>query len=487
MRYLDIRPPITPSSWSGKSLSDLAGEISAGVSTSQSLVQECLQRIEKYDALCGYHATIDINQDALAQAQQIDREIARGKRLEALAGVPVIVKANIGTTDMPNSAGNSSLVHLQPEYDSDVVRSLKDAGAIVVATSNTSEYAWHGTFTRSTVGGATGNFFDSRLSASGSSGGSAVSVAAGFAPFALGTDTCGSITGPAAHASLVGFRPTHDSISMTGVVPLSAAQDTVGVITRSATDAQWIAEILNPLLSTHEYKREGLTGTFLTWPFETVGGPGTQHTQERAEARALVERAACLLFESVGAKVQELTDLMRIDFAHHYSGSDFTDITHGIDAYLKNTKFRGIANSSLPRCVQTLEHTSLSTETVESWRAYDARFDESVIADNKRRTADNKQRFKRYLEKQEIDFLVFATAAETASENWAGTAAADISANTGSPSIQIPVGFTSAGLPAGMTIVCRPDQDGLALWLGRQLQNAQEQSTEIGYLTLRHK
>lgn len=367
---------------------------------------------------------------------------------------------------------------LQPTYDSATVRVLREAGAIVLATANTSEYAWDGTFTHSTVGGTTGNFFDSSLSASGSSGGSAVDITAGFAPFALGTDTCGSITGSAAHASLVGFRPTHGSVSTDGVIPLSATQDAVGVIASTAHDASTIARLLNLALGNQDIKTTGLTGTFLTWPFETVGTPGSQHRQDKTEVRQLVEQAATLLFENIQARHQELTELIRIDFAHHFSGGDFTDIIHGIDGYLRNTSFRAPDQNMIPTCVQTLKKSTFSDETVANWCSHDAEYAASTIDANKHKTSDNKHRFSEYLAENQIDFLVFATSAETASKNWAGTAAADISANTGSPSVQIPVGFTTAGLPVGITIVTRPEHDTLALWLGKMMERAYLAFTE---------
>ncbi|QNV37173.1 amidase [Rothia terrae] len=461
-----------PSSWAGTGLNEPAQEIAEGERSSLSLVQECLQRIKDFDVSRRFNAIIDINKDALVQAGAIDERLAQGKQIGPLAGVPFIVKANIGTSELPNSSGNLSLAKMQPTYDSDAVRVLREAGAIVLATANTSEYAWHGTFTHFTVGGTTGNFFDSLLSASGSSGGSAVAVAAGYAPFALGTDTCGSITGPAAHASLVGFRPTHGSVSTDGVIPLSAAQDAVGVIASTAHDTCTVARLLNPALGNQDIKTTGLTGTFLTWPFETVGAPRTQHRQDKAEVRQLVERAATLLFENIQAGHQELPELTRIDFAHHFSGSDFTGITHGIDGYLHNTSFRAPDQNTIPTCVQTLKKSTLSDETVANWRSHDAEYDASTIDANKRKTADNKHRFSEYLAENQVDFLVFATSAETASKNWAGTAAADISANTGSPSVQIPVGFTTAGLPVGITIVTRPEYDTLALWLGEMMERA---------------
>nr|WP_279631721.1 amidase family protein [Rathayibacter sp. VKM Ac-2760] len=118
------------------------------------------------------------------------------------------------------------------------------AGAIILAKTNMAEFAWHGTYTLSSERGRTNNPYNQANSASGSSGGTGAAVAAGYAPAGLGTDPCGSIVGPSAHQSLVGYRPTMRQTSVTGIVPLSPRQDVSGPMTTTVTDAALLMEVL---------------------------------------------------------------------------------------------------------------------------------------------------------------------------------------------------------------------------------------------------
>lgn len=226
----------------GLGVDDLRSRLESGQYTSADITRTYLDRIEKYDdsGPTPLHAVVDVNADALAEAGTLDDERAAETIRGPLHGIPVLIKSNIGSSELAATAGNVNLSSFRPVEDSPVVRNLRESGAIILGTTNMSEFAWHGTFTKSSVEGTTANIFDREFSASGSSGGSAVAVAAGFAPIALGTDTCGSVVGPAAHAGLVGFRPSHDAISRDGVVPCLSRRTWSGRSgTRSPTQPRW--------------------------------------------------------------------------------------------------------------------------------------------------------------------------------------------------------------------------------------------------------
>lgn len=239
-------------SWWGLSVAELRQQVVDGQRSALSLVQESLERIEAL--IPRHHVVLELNPHVAQEAVELDEAIvlgrAEGKIADRargpLAGIPVLVKANIAVQRLSLSAGNPVFGEFTAGQDAPVVAALRAAGALVLGTVNTSEFAWPGTFTTSSLGGTTGNALDPCLSASGSSGGSAVAVALGLAPVALGTDTCGSVVGPAVHAGLVGWRPAFDLLSTAGVVPLAPAQDMVGVIARSASDVQTVAEVLAP-------------------------------------------------------------------------------------------------------------------------------------------------------------------------------------------------------------------------------------------------
>lgn len=231
-----------------KSVTDVLQALRNGRTTSRELVDSYLARIEAYDGNTGddtgLNAIVTRNQAALELAACMDAERRKGRLRGVLHGVPIIVKDNYLTQDMPTSAGSIALATYQSHHDSTVVERLRAAGAIILAKANMSEFAWHGTYTLSSVRGTTHNAFDHAVSSSGSSGGSAVAVAASFAPAAFGTDSCGSIIGPSAHSSSVGFRPTMGRISVDGIVPLSVRQDVAGPIARTVADAALLAQVV---------------------------------------------------------------------------------------------------------------------------------------------------------------------------------------------------------------------------------------------------
>lgn len=160
-----------------------------------------------------------------------------------LAGVPFGVKDNIDVAGHPTTAGSPLLAGQRPVLDSDVVALLREAGAVVAGKTNLHELAFGGTSNNATYGPVR-NPLDPMCVAGGSSGGSAAAVALGSVPFALGTDTGGSVTVPSAFCGIVGFRPTTGRYPGTGVVSLSTTRDTIGLHTRSVADARTVDRLI---------------------------------------------------------------------------------------------------------------------------------------------------------------------------------------------------------------------------------------------------
>lgn len=222
-------------------LSQLRKGYDDGTFTIREVVQEYLLRIDEVDnngpAL---NSIIYINPDALLQAEELDRELADGKRRGPMHGIPVILKDNIDTQDMPTTAGAVVLQNSYPKYDSYLTKKLKDAGAIILGKSNLSEWAnframisssgWSG------VGGQTKNPYVLDRSPCGSSSGSGVAVAANLCALAIGTETNGSIVCPANNNGIVGLKPTVGLISRAGIIPISFSQDTPGPMGRTVED-----------------------------------------------------------------------------------------------------------------------------------------------------------------------------------------------------------------------------------------------------------
>jgi Asp-tRNA(Asn)/Glu-tRNA(Gln) amidotransferase A subunit family amidase len=211
--------------------------------TAVELVDFHLARISAYDdAGPALNALISINPHAREEAAALDAERAESGPRGPLHGIPVVVKDNIATAEMPTTAGSPVLADFRPARDAFQVRKLREAGAIILAKTNLPEFAssWE---TWSPVGGQTLNPYDTSRSPGGSSGGTAVAVTADFAVAGLGTDTCGSNRLPAGLNTLYSLRPTSGLSSRAGVVPYSATADEVGPMARTVRDLAIVLDV----------------------------------------------------------------------------------------------------------------------------------------------------------------------------------------------------------------------------------------------------
>jgi len=226
----------------------------AGGLTSEKLVEAYLKRIDAYDKKGpAINAVITLNPKALELAKTLDAERKAGKIRGPLHGIPIVLKDNFDTFDLPTTAGSQMLEGSIPPDDAFVVKKLRDAGAIILAKVNLSEWAGGGGGVGasapmdlrkkgvvpngfSSAGGQTHNPHDLTRGPSGSSGGTGAGIAAAFAQFGLGTDTGGSIRGPSSANGIVGLKPTLGLLSRDGIVPLTLSFDTGGPMARSVTD-----------------------------------------------------------------------------------------------------------------------------------------------------------------------------------------------------------------------------------------------------------
>ncbi|MFI7388116.1 amidase family protein [Streptomyces sp. NPDC049813] len=220
-------------------LASLCHQLRRGETSAVELVERCHERIAALDP--ELHAVLATDPGAAAQARAADRRYARG-RARPLDGVPVLVKDNIDTRGLAGTAGSPLLAAAPPpRTDAGVVALLRGAGAVMVGKTNLSEWGnyrsvrgiegWSG------VGGQTWNPHAAGYSPAGSSSGSAVAVAAGLAPLAVGTETDGSVVCPAAVTGVVGVAPERGLLPLAGIVPVSPALDTPGMFTGCVDDA----------------------------------------------------------------------------------------------------------------------------------------------------------------------------------------------------------------------------------------------------------
>lgn len=235
-------------------IAELNAAFEDGSLTSERLVRSYLARIDAYDKQGPeINAVITLNDGAIELARSLDAERRAGRIRGPLHGIPIVLKDNFDTFDMPTTAGSSLLAGSVPPDDAFTVKRLRDAGAIILAKVNTSEFAAGGGSVGgardpeilragavpngySSMGGQTRNPHELSRGPSGSSGGTGAAIAAVFAQFGVGTDTASSVRGPSSVNGIVGLKPTTGLLSRDGIVPLSLSFDTAGPMTRSVHD-----------------------------------------------------------------------------------------------------------------------------------------------------------------------------------------------------------------------------------------------------------
>jgi amidase len=217
-------------------IADLNVAFDAGTLTAERLVELSLARIAAYDRQGPQlRAVLVLNPQALETARALDIERKERGRRSPLHGIPVVLKDNIDTRDMPTTGGSLLLEGSMPPDDAFVVKRLRDAGAIIFAKVNLSEFATGGC--NSSLGGQSKNPHDLAHTPSGSSCGTGVAIAAGYATVGLGTDTAASIRAPSSANGIVGLKPSYGLISRDGIIPLALSLDMSGPMTRSVYDA----------------------------------------------------------------------------------------------------------------------------------------------------------------------------------------------------------------------------------------------------------
>lgn len=243
------RAPASPINVVELTIGQVQADYAARKYTAVQLVQAYLDRIATYEP--HYNAFISMNPRALAEAAELDRELARSGPRGPLHGVPIVIKDNIDVGGMVTTAGFAGFskatggIDMIPARDAEVVARLRRAGAIILGKTNMPDFAGNGTYSKSTVAGQTFNPYADDREPGGSSGGSATAVNASFAVFGIGTETGGSIQNPSAAQALVGVKATFGLVPLAGVVPIDATfRDVVGPLARTVTDAAIVLDVI---------------------------------------------------------------------------------------------------------------------------------------------------------------------------------------------------------------------------------------------------
>lgn len=432
--------------------------------TSVELVEFYLARIAAYDdGGPALEALISINPHARDEAAALDAERAESGPRGPLHGIPVVVKDNIDTAEMPTTAGNPVLEHFRPARDAFQVRRLREAGAIILAKTNLPEFAssWE---TWSPVGGQTLNPYDTSRTPGGSSGGTAVAVTADFAVAGLGTDTCGSNRLPAGLNNLFSLRPTSGLSSRTGVVPYSATADEVGPMARSVLDLAIVLDATAgadpddpttvPLTTSFvdAVDADGLEGRRIgVLDLRMLGDP--IHYRKDLDGRW--QRA----LDELEANGVELVDVTLAGMhGHDVIGEFLAEFPYALADYLA-------AEPTAPRRAFTRIIATLDPGTValEPGAAGIESRDDKPLTKAYQRALDRRMSLRHDIETlmdgRDLDALAYPVSATTAPLLSSGTGAGHsdcaAAAVAGMPAMAIPVGFTSDGLPVGLELLGR--------------------------------
>ena len=447
-----------------QSITELAAALDTGAVTSRELVVSYLERIEAYDqAGPGLNAVVIINPDVLAVADARDTERAAGRVRGPLHGIPVVVKDNYDTADMPTSGGAIGLATSVPPDDAFQVRRLREAGAIILAKTNMHELA-RGITTVSSIAGQTRNPYDPRRNPGGSSGGTGAAVAASFAAVGMGSDTCGSIRIPSAHHALVGLRGTRGLASGDGIIPLSTTQDIGGPLARSvrdlaitldatvgldpADDTTRRSEGHIPASYTDALDRQGLQGARIALLEELLGDTGAERP-----VRTVIE-AAVEDMTAQGAVAVELGDT---DFASLTQGASLIglEFKFDFDAYLAKTP--GAPVRSLAELVERgLYHQVLGTGTLQASLDVES-LDTDEYRERLAKRSTLRAAVEALLDEHDLTALIYPTIRQTARPIGQGQPGSNcsLSAISGLPAITVPAGYAADGMPVGLEMIGR--------------------------------
>ncbi len=491
-----IAPPLTFRREEA-TIAQLQEAMAAGRQTSRSLVQAYLERIGELDRRGpALHHVLDLNPDAMAIAARLDEERAAGRLRGPMHGIPVLLKDNIDTADrMTTTAGSLALEGSVAPRDSFVAQRLRESGAVLLAKTSLSEWA-NFRSTRSSSGwcargGQGKNPYALDRSPCGSSSGSGGAVAADYAPVAIGTETDGSITCPAALCSLVGIKPTVGLVSRSGIIPISHSQDTAGPMARTVADAAVLLGVLTGVdprdpATTASRQRAMTDYTRFLDPAglrgARIGVPRKGFFGYSPEADRLVEEALEVMRRS-GAEVVDLAELPHAD---EYGDSQFTvllyEFKNGLNEYLRGlgpgAPIRSLRDAiefnerhrdrEMPYFGQEIFHMAEEKGPLTEKEYLDA------LATNRRLSGP--EGIDKAMDQHRLDALVAPTTSPAWTidlvngDHYLG-AASTPAAVAGYPHITVPAGY-SFGLPVGLSFFGRAWSEPTLLRLAYAFEQA---------------
>ena len=395
------------------------------------------------------NAFLTLNTSAIAEAGVLDRLTEAGARPGPLHCMPVAVKDNFDTYDMPVTVGSLSLVGNQPPRDAEFVARLRRAGAIIVGKTNMDEFAM-GIGGISGAGGRVGNAYDPNQSAGGSSSGSGVAVGMGWVPIALGSDNCGSLRIPAAYNGAVSLRPTYGRFSTEGLFPIGFVNGVPGAIARDTAMLSRAWTVLSETWKVDQAqapdalrgKRIGILGRLGLDGLWSAGDEATRTTFD----------AGLDLMRTAGA---ELVKDVRIDDFDLRLGTEFiAGFAPKVDALL--TRYPGPHRDWRDICRSGRIRPEWSASECMKVAASSPKR-EAAARD---RVAANRSRVVALLDRLKLDAIVYPVDGRGGAQaNVSPHITCYIAGGSGLPAVAFPAALDSRGLPIGLELLGRPDAD----------------------------
>lgn len=413
----------------------------------ETLIKLYLERIEEYND--DYNAIITINENILEEARECDKEYLENGRDSILFCMPIVVKDNIDVVGLPTTLGTKSLIDSFPNEDAEVIKNLKEKGALIIGKANMSEFAFEAQSSMSSYG-TVKNAYNLNYTSYGSSGGTAVAVATGMAALGIGTDTNMSVRAPSSANNLYGMRPTYSVLSNSGVVNYDITRDTIGPITKTSKENAVLLAVMEGkeedyyIKNSNNYTLEGKVIGVLNQFLEG----NNSNLKEASETVKELFDSMVEKLEKAGATIIYIDDFYTSEHAY-ISSSTISGWTfcHAFNEYIKGTtsnikSFEELTNSS-GHIYSLSSYNEKCSNKIEIIDTYDE-IKKNYLNDLVKLFNDNK-----------LDAIIYPTTnnnLSTITENKISTNADYIAPVLGVPSISIPMG-NSNGLYYGADLL----------------------------------
>lgn len=455
-----------------------------GELTCLELVRYYLERINKYDGKL--HSIILVNPNAEKEAAELDARYQTEGFTGPLHGIPVILKDNVETDDMPTTAGSIALKGFEPHRNAFIVKRLKAAGALILAKANLHEFAIWGE-TVSSILGPTYNPYDLTRTPGGSSGGTGAAIAADFGIIGIGTDTINSVRSPSSANNLVGIRPTIGMVSRTGIVPYSLTQDTAGPLCRTVEDAARTLSVIagydkDDEITAWAYDKvqnfeEGLDeGTLQGKRIGVLRSFfGTEEVNK--PVNEVMEKALAVL-QNAGAELVEITENIDSAWLTSEVSVHLDDFNDHLTQYLQSFPPDKIPVHSLKEIYDSGKYHPVDKGNMEDalkLSTHSAHYNEKLL-----RQQDVKNKIMNLIAANKLDWIIYphqqllVCKIGDSQKQRNGV----LCSVTGFPSVVVPAGFAPAGesapigVPVGMEIIGEPWSEKRLLLLARAYEKA---------------